>query len=125
MVMATDIAAIDPTTAAGYIDKAQEYFVDFVKRRHAITARISEATLEHSDEGFSAFEKVYHWVLVVSGVGLLVMVLLALGLGRFLSRRLTVVADALRLMASQTGMPPTLPEKAAISDISSARPTIE
>ena len=109
MVMATDIAAIDPATAAGYIDKAQANFVDFVKRRHAVVARIAEATIRHDDEGFAAYEKVFRWVMAVSGVGVLVMLLLALGSGRFMSRRLTAVADALRLMANQTGMPPALP----------------
>ncbi len=109
MVMATDIAAIDPTTAADYIDKAQEYFVDFIKRRQAISARISEATLAHGEAAASAFERVFLWVLTVSGVGLLVMLALALVSGRFLSLRLSAVAGALRLMARQTGMPPALP----------------
>ncbi|MDH3393031.1 MAG: PAS domain S-box protein, partial [Desulfobulbaceae bacterium] len=122
MVMATDIAAIDPTTAAGYIENAQEYFVDFIKRRQAISACISEATLAHSDEGALAFEKVFFQVLVVSGVILLVMLALALVSGRFLSQRLTAVADALRLMAGQTGLPPALPtmkrlQKTGLSEI--------
>ena len=109
MVMATDIAAIDPTTAAGYIDQAQDYFVDFVKRRHAITAQISQAALEHAEAGASAFEQVFRWVLLISGVALVVMLALALVSGRWLSLRLTAVADALRLVAGQTGMPPALP----------------
>jgi len=109
MVMATDIAAIDPAIAADYIDKAQDNFVDFVRRRHAIIARISEATIKHDEDGFAAYEEVFRLVMTVSGVGVLVMLLLALGSGRFMSQRLTEVADALRLMARQTGMPPALP----------------
>ena len=109
MVMATDIAAIDPTTATGYIDKAQEYFIDFVKRRHGITARISEAALEHGDAGAEAFEKIFTRVIMISGIAFLVMMTISLISGRFLSRHLTAVADALHLMAKQTGMPPALP----------------
>ena len=109
MVMVTDIAAIDPTTAASYIDNAQKYFVDFVKRRHSITARISEAALEHAEEGARAFEMVFQRVRLISAVGFVVMLALALASGRLLSRQLTSVADALHLMAGQTGLPPALP----------------
>ncbi|HIJ90452.1 MAG: PAS domain S-box protein [Desulfobulbaceae bacterium] len=114
MVMATDIAAIDPPMAAGYLAKAQEYFVDFVKQRHAITAKISQAALKHSDEGVAAFTDVFAFVLMISGAGFVLMLTLALASGRFLSLRLSAIADALHQLAGQSGMPQALPEMEAM-----------
>lgn len=110
VVMATDIAAIDPATAAGYIGKAHGYFVDFVKRRQAITAKISDVALAHVDQGSKVIADTIVLVLVISGVVGLLMLLLAVASGRFLSLRLSAIADALHLMAGQSGMPPPLPD---------------
>lgn len=110
VVMATDIAAIDPLTATGYIDKAHKHFVDFVQRRQTISARISDAALAHVDQGALSLAETIALVLVISGVVCVLMLSLAVASGRFLSLRLTAIADALNLMAVQTGVPPPLPE---------------
>lgn len=110
VVMATDIAAIDPATAAGYIGKAHGYFVDFVKRRQAITAMISDVALAHVDKGAVVIAKTIVLVLAISGVVGVLMLALAVASGRFLSLRLTAIADALRLLSGLSGKPPPLPD---------------
>ncbi|MDH5297577.1 MAG: response regulator [Desulfobulbaceae bacterium] len=123
MVMATDIVAIDPARAADYIDMAQEYFTDFVKRRHIIAGKLTEYAVAHNDEGAKAFADVFGRVLVISGLGLAVMLLLAMVSGRLLSVRLDAVAAALHVLAKQRGLPPALPgmERLARSRIGELR----
>lgn len=110
MLMATDIAAIDPTTASDYIIKAQNYFINMVQRRQAISAILAEHAEEHSTQGARAFSAVFMRVLQVSLFGLLLMILLSLISAKWLSRHLVVMIDALQRLSQQTALPPPLPD---------------
>jgi signal transduction histidine kinase/CheY-like chemotaxis protein len=116
MLMATDIAAIDPTMAAGYISKAQGHFIDLVKRRQTISKILAEHAREHAEEGAQAFHTVFMRVLLVSVLGLLAVVLLSLLSAQWLSRHLVTVIDALHNLSRQSAIPPALPEMERMAD---------
>ncbi|WP_034764187.1 putative bifunctional diguanylate cyclase/phosphodiesterase [Chrysiogenes arsenatis] len=115
VIMATDIAAIDPSTAENYIDAAQKHFINFSSYAHRITELLSaRADIRHA----KAMEMLYDyfsWVAWAGGLSLVFMVLSALFSGRLIGRNLRVITDALSDLALSDGKFPPLPEVDALA----------
>lgn len=108
MVMATDIAAIDPSTAARYIHQAQAAYIDFTKHRNVITSGLTKSAREHNDADEKAFDEMLRWVMTIGVAGLAAMLLLSLLSARVLSRRLVAVSEALSALVRSGESPPPL-----------------
>ncbi|MBE0508748.1 MAG: diguanylate cyclase, partial [Marinospirillum sp.] len=103
VIMATDIAAIDPSTAAFYINEAQMHFIHFSSYAHRITELLSTRAELRRVQSTQAVTGHFTKILLLGAVGLLLMFLLAYLSARFTSRRLQVIADALLLLAAKRG----------------------
>ena len=110
IMMATDIAVVDPTTAENYIKKAHKAFVDFSRHRNIIAAKLQQNAIDLSVARNLAFKEVFERVVLISTLGLLAMVLVSFVSGLLLSRWLASVAGALNLLRQRTGPPQSLPE---------------
>ena len=110
MVMATDIAAIEPQTAKLYIGKARDLFMDMVKCRQAISAILTENAQQQNLANRQSMVKIFQQVMRVSILGLLVMLLVSIFLSQLLSRWLSRIIDALRYLAQTQATAKVLPE---------------
>ena len=99
ILMATDIIAIDPKTADGYVQLAQNNFVQFSLYTQRITKLLAERTQVRSDNNYLTLEQFFYSVLAIGFVGLLLMVLLATFSAGLVSRKMLQIADALSLLA--------------------------
>lgn len=95
VIMATDIAAIDPRTAIRYVDKAQQHFIAFSEHAHRISASLANRTTMRNEEARHAFDRFFRQVLVFGLAGMAGMMLLAVLSARKFSRRMADVAEAL------------------------------
>ena len=110
MIMATDIAAIEPQTAKFHIDKARDLFMDMVKRRQAISTILTENAQQQNRVSERSTSKIFNQVMGVSGSGLLVMLLVSIFLSQLLSRWMSRIATALHLLAPTSKTSIALPE---------------
>ncbi len=109
VVMATDIAAIDPRTASRYVDKAQQHFIAFSEHAHRISALLANRTSKHSEDARRAFGGFFRQLLFLGLAGMVGMLLLAVLSARKISRRMVDVAEALWMLARAGDAPPSLP----------------
>ena len=95
ILMATDIVAIEPALASQYIDQAVGHYITFAEHSQNISAVLSrqaQARIEHGNRELHDFTK---RSLVVGGLGLLGMMVFWFLASMVLSRRLTVITEAL------------------------------
>jgi signal transduction histidine kinase/DNA-binding response OmpR family regulator/HPt (histidine-containing phosphotransfer) domain-containing protein len=109
VIMATDIAAIDPKVAGSHIAQARDYFISFSHRAHRIAVQLGERVEQSGTEAAAAFDTIFRQILVVVGVGLLAMLLLTTLAARAMARRVATLANALGLLANEKRDPPPLP----------------
>jgi signal transduction histidine kinase/ActR/RegA family two-component response regulator len=109
VIMATDIAAIDPRGAGRHIDQARDNFISFSQRAQHLAVYLGKRVEDSGSASAEAFESVYYRIIVVVVISVLVMLTLAVSSSRVMARRITVLADALRTLAREKGDPPPLP----------------
>ena len=109
IIMATDIAAINPKTAIRHIDKAQDLFLKMVKQRQAISTIMAEHTRRQETVSDRNSYALLRQILIVSLAGILLMMALAVVSARVLSRWLNNVSGSLHLLVQSRGMPKELP----------------
>ena len=109
VIMATDIAAIDPGTAIRYIASAQRHFIAFSEHAHRISARLANRTLQRNDDAKRAFDGFFTQVLIFGLAGMAGMMLLAVLSARKISRKMANLAEALWQLARGGDEPPPLP----------------
>ncbi|MBU1362773.1 MAG: response regulator [Gammaproteobacteria bacterium] len=109
VIMATDIAAIDPKVAGDHIAHARDHFISFSQRAHGVTVAISQRVEESGRASAKAFDTMFYRIIGVVIVSLLIMLLLAISASRGMARRITLLARALRTLAREKGNPPPLP----------------
>ena len=110
VIMATDIAAIDPGTAIRYIGRAQQHFIAFSEHAHRISASLANRTAQRNDAARRAFDEFFDQVLVFGLAGMVGMMLLAVLSSRKISRRMVDVAEALWQLSHGGDEPPALPK---------------
>ncbi|MDX8399360.1 MAG: hypothetical protein R8K20_03835, partial [Gallionellaceae bacterium] len=99
VVMATDIAAIDPRTAQRYIDSSRREFIAFSEHAYRLSALLAEHTKQGNEEASHAFSDFYSQVLWFSLSGVFGMLLLSVFSARLLNRKIVTVAGALSLLS--------------------------
>jgi len=110
VIMATDITAIDPKVAGQHIARARDHFVSFSQRAHFIARQLGDRVDATGAKASGTFEVVLGQtlaVVVISLCGMLILVLLA---ANAMSRRVTILADALGTLAQEKESPPPLPD---------------
>lgn len=101
VIMATDIAAIDPSTAAYYINEAQMHFIHFSSYAHRITELLSSRAELRRAESAQLVTGHFTTILLLGAASLLLMFLLAYLSAKLTGRRLRVIGDALLLLAAR------------------------
>ena len=110
VIMATDIAAIDPSTAVRYIGDAQQHFIAFSEHAHRISARLANRMVQHNAVAERAFSSFFMQVLLLGLAGMAGAVLLAVLSSRKLGRHMGEVADALWELSHARDVAPELPK---------------
>ncbi|MFZ3016880.1 MAG: EAL domain-containing protein [Gallionella sp.] len=118
VIMATDIAAIDPGTAIRYIGRAQQHFIAFSEHAHRISAQLANRTTQRNDDARRAFDGFFNQVLVFGLAGMAGMMLLAVLSARKISRKMADVAEALWHLSRGGDVPPALPKIEQMRDAS-------
>lgn len=109
-ITATDLASIDPRGASRHIELAQRAYIDFARHAYDITSRLADQTQQESLARIQLFNNFYRNVLRVGLAGLIVMVVLGFLAARTLGNRLTILADAMNLLARPSENAPALPQ---------------
>jgi len=110
VIMATDITAIDPKVAGQHIAKARDHFVSFSQRAHFIARQLGDRVDATGAKASGTFAVVLGQTLAVVAISLCGMLALALLAANAMSRRVTVLADALGTLAHEKDAPPPLPD---------------
>ncbi|WP_409525643.1 putative bifunctional diguanylate cyclase/phosphodiesterase [Nitrincola sp. MINF-07-Sa-05] len=110
VIMATEIAAIDPTTARQHFDIAQRNFTEFTVFANRIAGLLTERALLRNSESLSSLKRFFNQLVVFGLASAFIVILLAYGGGQLLSRRMRLIADALKMLAHEQVERVPLPE---------------
>lgn len=108
VLMATDIAAIEPRLAANYISQAQDRFISFSRQSDDISIALGEQVQATGDHASAEFTSVLQQNIVVISIGLLAMFGLVLLAIRRIAGRIATIADALNMLTGTPDDPPPL-----------------
>ena len=114
MIMATDIIAIDTSTADQYADKAHDHFIHFTHSSHTITGNLLQHVNTMQDNDMLLLERSYQHTLFYGLLGMLLVYIVVRLVSRKLSECLMLIANALKLLGAQHQEPPELPEITAL-----------
>ena len=109
LLQATDMAAINPATAAHHLYSAQEHYIAFSRYHHALSSLLATQARRHADHFRGNFDRALNHIVTIAGIGIGTMLLLAFAMVRRLNRQLGTVADALLSLAAEQGAPAPLP----------------
>jgi hypothetical protein len=101
VVMATDIVAIDPSTARRHIHDAEKQFIVFSQHAYRLSAKLAEHTNEANSAASRAFEEFFNQVLLIGLLGMAFMLLLSVLSARLLTRKIGVVVEALNTLSDK------------------------
>ncbi|WP_151704314.1 putative bifunctional diguanylate cyclase/phosphodiesterase [Nitrincola alkalilacustris] len=110
VIMATEIAAVDPTTASRHFDIAQQNFTEFTIFANRIAGLLTERALLRNSDAFSSLNSFFKQLVVFGLLSAFIVLVLAWAAGQLLSRRMRVIADALKSLAHEQVERVTLPE---------------
>lgn len=110
VVMATDIAVVEPQIAGTHINQARDQFIVFSRQAHAIIAQMGGHLEQSAADASLAFEHTYHTLLYLVLLGLVVVLLLIyLGM-RHLTQKIAALGTALETLVRYPDNPPPLPD---------------
>lgn len=110
MIMATDIIAIDPTSASHYISLAHDHFVNFTHVSHRISVQLLEQIEQAQQREMALLEGSYYRILLFGLLGMVLVYFLVSLVAKRTSQCLLLIADALKRLGKQDEAPPELPE---------------
>jgi signal transduction histidine kinase/CheY-like chemotaxis protein len=110
VIMATDIAAIDPTLAGRHIAQARDHFISFSRHAHAMAVQLGDIVEASGRDSAAAFEATFRQIISIVGVGMVAMLGLAFLAVRAISRRIATLRDGLDQLTAARAEPPELPE---------------
>ncbi len=109
VIMATDIAAIDPSTAYRYVDEAREHFIRFTSYSHRISELLASRADSRGAQGSRDLDEHISRIAFLGACGLVFMMVLAWVSSLLVSRRLRIITEALVAISDKRN-PATLPE---------------
>ena len=110
VVMASDIAAIDPGTASRHIDQARAHFIAFAEHAHHLALVLGKRVEARNEAATSAFARHFASVRLTVIAGMLAMLALALLIANYFSRRMSLLAEGMMSLAASRESPAPLPE---------------
>ena len=99
VLQASDIVAVDPTVAAGYINQANEQYYAMAQKLQAMDVRLSEDGLRRVERMRSELERVAKRSEVIGFAVAVAGIIIWFFVAWFLSRRLSLLARALNRLA--------------------------
>ena len=110
MIMATDIIAIDTTTAEQYVARAHDHFIRFTHAGHRISSELIDhvKVLQRKEAGM--IERSYRNTLIYGMLGMLLVYVIVRLIARRTSQCLLMIANALQRLGKNTSQPPEMPE---------------
>ncbi|GAB0151962.1 putative bifunctional diguanylate cyclase/phosphodiesterase [Marinobacterium sp. BA1] len=99
MIMATEIAAVDPDTANRFFATAQHSYNDFSQFTGRISVLLTERALQREQESQTRYDQTFLRILVMSLLAALVITLIVIVVARMISSRVRDIADALSQLA--------------------------
>lgn len=109
VVMATDIAAIEPATAGRHIANARDHFVAFYHRANVVVRKVSEHVETMGNHAIAQSVTVMQQLAAVIVIGFLLTFALSFIAARSMARRVESVASGLAALAQADGLPLELP----------------
>ncbi|MBA2777584.1 putative bifunctional diguanylate cyclase/phosphodiesterase [Billgrantia kenyensis] len=109
IVMASDIATVDPTQAQHYLDEAQHEFLRFTMLTGHLSARLSERAQVRTEDSYRTIHDHLNTVTLLGVFTLLLMLLAAFYSARVLNRHLLTIGDALLSLSRLRREAPELP----------------
>lgn len=103
MIMATEIAVVDPSTAEVRLALAQQNFARFVRFNQRISELLTERSSLRLDQAAEATVTFIRQLGIVAVVATALLLLLAWVMAGWLHRRFLVITDALSRLARSTG----------------------
>lgn len=110
VLMAGDIAAIDPTVAESYIEKSRIHFVEFAEHTHRIAARLSQQVSASELKGLQNFDTVFNQVLLIVILSLILMIVFALFTTKRMAQKMATLSLALTHLSRDDESPSELPD---------------
>lgn len=115
VLMATDIAAIEPATAGQYITQAQTAFFALSAQTFSLSAQLSDQVKKQSYQRQLDLQKEFqrtYWNIALS---VLIAVFIAILVSRYLSRQLQMLLVQMQFLSNQQKAPEQLPEVEALT----------
>jgi diguanylate cyclase (GGDEF)-like protein len=116
IIMASDIATVDPTQARYYLDEAQQEFLRFAMLTGRLSSRLSQRTGERTEDSFMAILGHMNTVMLLGGITLMLMLLVASYSARVLNRHLLAIGEALITLSRLRREVPELPRIQRLAD---------
>ncbi len=95
IIMAGDIASIDPSRALSYISDSRAHFVAFAEGANRIAARLGQQVADDGLQNLHDFEKTFEHLVIIVVVTLVIMILLASLVAGKLANRIAIISRAL------------------------------
>jgi PAS domain S-box-containing protein len=110
IITATDISSVDPKTAIQYIDKAQKHFLSFAQNANIVCSLLGDRVSSKIAGSQVASKNNFLNITLISLGGLLGLLGLSYLSAVRVSRRISTVIDALKILGNKTGELPSLPQ---------------
>lgn len=110
VLMAGDIAAIDPAVAQTYIENSKTHFVEFAEYTHRIAAQLSQQVSTSELKGLQNFDSVFNQVLVIVLLSLILMIIFALFTTKKMAQKMGTLSLALTHLSQDSVSPSEMPE---------------
>ena len=109
MIMTTDVIAVNPAVAAGFMELARTHYREFSIFASRIVYLLAERSAERNQAQAHTFDSVYANVLFVGLISLLTLLAVIYLAARRASSHMLVIADALSTLARSEGLRIPLP----------------
>ncbi|MCC5883627.1 MAG: EAL domain-containing protein [Halomonas sp.] len=117
IIMAGDIATVDPSRARHYLDEAQQEFLSFSVLTGQLSSKLSQRSAERSDGAYQATIGHSSTLMVFGGALLMLMLVAAFYSARILNRHLLVIADGLLTLSHPHRELPELPRVQQLAEL--------
>jgi PAS domain S-box-containing protein len=109
VIMATDIAAIEPKIAGQHIVHARDEFIAFSRQAHSLAVAVGQTVEGSGATAAEAFNRAFNQIIAVVVAGCVIMIALTLFAVRAMSRHIATLIEGMSALARETGIPQPMP----------------
>lgn len=110
VIMATDIAAVDPERAGAYINAARQNYVNFSMIANRLTHKLSGHITQTGEDVSARFEQTFKQVIIIIVLDLLMILIFAAHVTRKMAERFGTLSESMALLSTTEQPPESLPE---------------